>query len=397
MKWSEKLTKYIDLFSEETIGEWHVDTEGDGSLERPYQLPFVVYSDLVNEFISDIYDYADQIGVNDYAEILKRNGIEWKSKSMSAVDVTGLSVDVICALLLGAVRAEKFCDGALLGFFESGAIKKWLTELVNKAQDDKEKRRVEMIGDKVLHPIFGEGAIKEVKDGSKNYQKYITVEFKSGDKKFVFPNAFENILSTDNSALLEDIKVAFDNIKAEEERERAEKEEKTRKALQEAEQKRAALEKSKGKKTKKSMTVISGNLYRGHYYGTSATGIFSAGCEAFAWDISESKQFGWNTPNYSDIATKEGYSVWFLAHSNWTATDNSKVRNVISETYIEQLWDVPNHPAATTRKRLVFAKKDNLYMFLGIYELVGNDEVRVRGEKTFYVERFNLVAEEYGV
>ena len=154
MKWSEKLTKYIDLFSEETIGEWHVDTEGDGSLERPYQLPFVVYSDLVNEFISDIYDYADQIGVNDYAEILKRNGIEWKSKSMSAVDVTGLSVDVICALLLGAVRAEKFCDGALLGFFESGAIKKWLTELVNKAQDDKEKRRVEMIGDKVLHPIF---------------------------------------------------------------------------------------------------------------------------------------------------------------------------------------------------------------------------------------------------
>ena len=254
-----------------------------------------------------------------------------------------------------------------------------------------------MIGKRVCHPIFGEGAIKEVKDGSKNYQKYITVEFKSGDKKFVFPNAFENILSTDNSALLEDIKVAFDNIKAEEERERAEKEEKARKALKEAEQKRAVLEKTKGKKSKKSMTVISGNLYRGHYYGTSATSIFSACCEAFAWDERELKHFGWNTPNYSDIATKEGYSVWFLAHSNWTATDNSKVRNVISETYIEQLWDVPNHPAATTRKRLVFAKKDNLYMFLGIYEFVGKDEVRVRGEKTFYVERFNFVAEEYGV
>ena len=47
-----------------------------------------------------------------------------------------------------------------------------------------------MIGEKVRHSIFGEGTIKEVKDGSKTHQKYITVEFKVGDKKFIFPDIF---------------------------------------------------------------------------------------------------------------------------------------------------------------------------------------------------------------
>ena len=137
MKWSEKLNKYIYLFSNDAIGRWYVDTAGDGSLEQPYQLPRVRYSDLVEEFISDVYDHAELIGVTDYAEILKRNGIEWKSKSMRCVDIAPLSAEAIFALLLGAIRAEKFCDGALLGFFEDGSIQKWLTELKRKTQDEK--------------------------------------------------------------------------------------------------------------------------------------------------------------------------------------------------------------------------------------------------------------------
>ena len=33
----------------------------------------------------------------------------------------------VCSRLLwGAVRAERFCDGALLDFFESGSVLKWL-------------------------------------------------------------------------------------------------------------------------------------------------------------------------------------------------------------------------------------------------------------------------------
>ena len=34
-----------------------------------------------------------------------------------------------------------------------------------------------MIGEKVIHSIYGEGTIKEVRDGSKNYQKYTMLFF----------------------------------------------------------------------------------------------------------------------------------------------------------------------------------------------------------------------------
>jgi hypothetical protein len=30
---------------------------------------------------------------------------------------------------MGAIRAERFCDGALLGFFKDGYILKWLKRL----------------------------------------------------------------------------------------------------------------------------------------------------------------------------------------------------------------------------------------------------------------------------
>jgi len=32
-------------------------------------------------------------------------------------------------MIYGTVRAERFCDGALLGFFKDGTIKKWLERL----------------------------------------------------------------------------------------------------------------------------------------------------------------------------------------------------------------------------------------------------------------------------
>ena len=131
------LIKYLDLFPNDNFRKWFVDIEGDGTFERPYQFPHVMYSELVNEFIHDVHNCADQIGLNDYVEILKRHSIEWGSKSMSGADVTQLSADVICALLLGAVRAEKFCDGALLGFFEDGSIQRWLNELKIKAEGEK--------------------------------------------------------------------------------------------------------------------------------------------------------------------------------------------------------------------------------------------------------------------
>jgi len=48
---------------------------------------------------------------------------------MHDVDVTEFDEKSVLALIMGAVRAERFCDGALLAFFEDGCILKWLKRL----------------------------------------------------------------------------------------------------------------------------------------------------------------------------------------------------------------------------------------------------------------------------
>ena len=48
---------------------------------------------------------------------------------MEGADVSALDGKTVMALLVGAVRAERFCDGALLGFLETGCIGRWLQRL----------------------------------------------------------------------------------------------------------------------------------------------------------------------------------------------------------------------------------------------------------------------------
>ena len=48
---------------------------------------------------------------------------------MSEADVSSLHTQCVMALIMGAVRAERFCDGALLGFFKDGSIRRWLERL----------------------------------------------------------------------------------------------------------------------------------------------------------------------------------------------------------------------------------------------------------------------------
>ena len=150
-----------------------------------------------------------------------------------------------------------------------------------------------------------------------------------------------------------------------------------------------------------SKLVVGNKLNRGVYYGTVAKKIYEDCCDKLGWDIGESGKFGMQQRLYSDIATPEWYSVWFLAHSNWMgesieeAIEARAVFNKISETYMEQWWGKSNHPAATKRKRVLFAKKDGTYMFLGVYEFVGERREEKSGDKMYYVEKFVRVSDEY--
>ena len=130
----ESLTKYIPMLQEDRIGEWVIDQENDGTAERPIQMPFVHYSETIRHFIEDVYTFADQhqeLELIRYREILKENGIEGGPNDLENVDISNLNVQCVLALIMGVVSAERFCDGAILGSFKSGAVLQWLERLKN--------------------------------------------------------------------------------------------------------------------------------------------------------------------------------------------------------------------------------------------------------------------------
>ena len=128
----ESLTKYLDQLSNDSIGDWIVDKENDGTPSHPIQMPYVNYSELVNQFIDDVYAFIDshkEMELNHYTDILNANGIEWGTKSMADAVVDTLDAKCVMALIVGVVRAERFCEGTLLVFFKNGTIVKWLKKL----------------------------------------------------------------------------------------------------------------------------------------------------------------------------------------------------------------------------------------------------------------------------
>ncbi|HCX62684.1 DUF6508 domain-containing protein [Aminipila sp.] len=90
------------------------------------------YSEVVHNFIDDVYAFEEnnkEIGLNCYGDILRDNNIEWGTESMKNANVSDLNAQCVLALIMGAVRAERFSDGVLLDFFQSGCILKWLERL----------------------------------------------------------------------------------------------------------------------------------------------------------------------------------------------------------------------------------------------------------------------------
>lgn len=130
MKQFESLTKYIPLLEKCSIGYWHIDKESHG--EHPVQMPFVIYAELIGKFTADVYTLVDRHPcwkLNCYSQILEGNGLSWGMAAMSGAIVEDLDALCVCALLVGSVRAERFCDGALKEFLENGSIIRWLKRL----------------------------------------------------------------------------------------------------------------------------------------------------------------------------------------------------------------------------------------------------------------------------
>lgn len=132
MRKFESLTKYLSQLSDDSFGTWIVDRENDGTPEHPIQMPYVRYTEVVDHFVHDVGVFMKanpDFELNRYGDILQQNGLEWGGKSMSEADVSDKDGRCVMALIMGAVRAERFCDGALLAFFKDGSIRKWLARL----------------------------------------------------------------------------------------------------------------------------------------------------------------------------------------------------------------------------------------------------------------------------
>jgi len=133
----ENLTQHIPKLQNARFGEWVVDTQNDGTAEHPIHMPYVNYSDAVHSFQEDFYQFvmdSRNIELRQYQEILEENGIKWDFNSMNSADVSTLADRCVLALILGAIRADRFSEGVLLRFLEVGAIQKWLKRL--KAIDE---------------------------------------------------------------------------------------------------------------------------------------------------------------------------------------------------------------------------------------------------------------------
>lgn len=129
----EKLTAFLPKIELETFGKWSEQPPGaDGTPEHPYHFPYVIYEREIDEFVQEVYSFIDaheEMELTKYSAILEENGIKWNSRAMRVADVSELDDRTVMALIIAAIRAERFCDGALLEFFENGSVQKWLKRL----------------------------------------------------------------------------------------------------------------------------------------------------------------------------------------------------------------------------------------------------------------------------
>lgn len=134
----DELLKFIPILKEGSSEDWVINHENDGTPEQPKHLGFIHYSRSVSELEKTIYKFKKDnpdFELEKYNEILSSNGIRWGAKSMETADISGKNAQCIMALLIGVLRADRFSEGTLLSFLESGAILRWLERLKEIAEE----------------------------------------------------------------------------------------------------------------------------------------------------------------------------------------------------------------------------------------------------------------------
>ena len=134
----ESLTCLIPALQNGQAGEWIVDRKNDGTKEHPIQFPSVSYGDAACNLMGEMPCFAEkhpEFELNQYQTILEKKKNEQGCDSVWEMDVDQLDGKTVTALLLGAVRAERFSEGTLLHFCKDGSVVKWLKRLKELDED----------------------------------------------------------------------------------------------------------------------------------------------------------------------------------------------------------------------------------------------------------------------
>ena len=129
-----------DYFPEETRRKYKLGEFAEPKYEKLTKyLPTLInfkkedqYSCFEVEFTKGVYEFIDEnaeLALKNYREILRKNGIEWGFESMTGADVSKMDAQCVLALIVGAIRADRFCDGALFEFYKNGSVERWIIRL----------------------------------------------------------------------------------------------------------------------------------------------------------------------------------------------------------------------------------------------------------------------------
>lgn len=140
----ESLTCFLEKLNNDEFGTWEIDTEHKGTRDDPMHFPYPIYTEVVDELIRAIYDFADnhpEYGLKNYPEIKKKYHLE----NIESADIDSLNAEAVLALLIWVVRWERFCDGLILGNLKNDGIQHLLRRLKELDSMPLERRSVRVV------------------------------------------------------------------------------------------------------------------------------------------------------------------------------------------------------------------------------------------------------------
>ena len=135
----DKIIALIEPLKQDSFGKWHGGVEDKKPEDASFQIPFVAYTQAAHNLISEIQDFVDQnpdYELKRYEIILGERNIEFSQEAFNKVELDKLDAQGVMAILVGLMRAERFCDGIFLKNLQSGFIVKCIQRLetISKAR-----------------------------------------------------------------------------------------------------------------------------------------------------------------------------------------------------------------------------------------------------------------------